>query len=78
MSLFWTDDRERTLRDLWPTTSASKLAVRIGAGCTRNMVIGKAQRLARGVKTRRASTVKRYKLRRLPRHVILVECDGHP
>lgn len=43
---FWTDERKALLRRLWkPGANAYDIATEIGAGCTRDMVIGKANRL---------------------------------
>ncbi len=39
---FWTDERQQMLRDLAPYQSASQIAARLG--CTRNAVIGRADR----------------------------------
>lgn len=42
----WTEDRINILRALWKEgLTASKIAVRLGEGVTRNAVIGKAHRL---------------------------------
>ena len=44
--LFWTDDRVEQLKKLWAEgLSASQIAARLGAGVTRNAVIGKVHRL---------------------------------
>lgn len=40
----WTEERVATLRKMWSTHSASKIAKHLG-GVTRNAVIGKAHRL---------------------------------
>lgn len=43
---FWSDDRVELLRQMaGEGHSASSIAAAIGAGCTRNMVISKAQRI---------------------------------
>jgi hypothetical protein len=42
---FWTEARIETLKELWLSLSASKIAAKIGDGATRNMVIGKVDRL---------------------------------
>jgi hypothetical protein len=88
MSDFWTQPRIDMLCALWSTKSASQVAAAIGDGCNRNMVIGKVNRLglslspeqlrARQVRGRpaRPKSLPRYGRRRLPRGVVLVECDG--
>ncbi len=44
--LFWTDERVEQLKKLWTEgLSASQIAARLGAGVTRNAVIGKVHRL---------------------------------
>ena len=44
--LSWTDDRVELLKKLWTEgLSASQIAGRLGAGVTRNAVIGKVHRL---------------------------------
>lgn len=43
---YWTDERVALLRRLWkPGANAQDIADKIGGGCTRMMVIGKADRL---------------------------------
>jgi GcrA cell cycle regulator len=44
---FWTDDRIHFLRETWGHEgwTATSIAEEIGSGCSRNAVIGKAQRL---------------------------------
>jgi hypothetical protein len=62
---FWTPERVEQLRALhYEGLSASKIAGRLGHGCTRNMVIGKLDRLrGRGDKDRikRGLDVKPYR-----------------
>lgn len=42
----WTDDKVEELKQLWPTDlSTPQIARRLGGGCTKNAVIGKAHRL---------------------------------
>lgn len=43
--LDWTPARITLLRECWPDASATVIAKRIGDGCTRNAVLGKAFRL---------------------------------
>lgn len=43
--LDWTPERVALLRKLWPSETALEIAKQIGHGCTRNAVIGKANRL---------------------------------
>jgi GcrA cell cycle regulator len=46
MTIFWTEERIKTLTKLWlDGVSGEAVAREIGDGCTRNAVIGKANRL---------------------------------
>jgi len=41
----WTPERIATLKQMWKAHSAAEIAKKLGAGVTRNAVIGKATRL---------------------------------
>ena len=59
----WSEDRVSVLRDLWTSGfSARQIAERLGEGCTRNSVIGKANRLGLSQPTR-SSLTRRQKQR---------------
>jgi hypothetical protein len=46
MAAFWNDEREALLKQLWAEdVSLSGIATKIGGGCTRCAVSGKARRL---------------------------------
>ncbi|MBM3489966.1 MAG: GcrA cell cycle regulator [Alphaproteobacteria bacterium] len=59
----WSEERVTVLRELWTTGfSARQIADRLGEGCTRNAVIGKANRLGLSQPTR-SSLTRRQKQR---------------
>lgn len=61
----WTDDKIDILTRMWGGESSSEIALALGAGCTRNMVIGKAHRLhlppCNRVEVQRRAATKRYR-----------------
>ena len=68
----WTLPRMEALTELWPDHSASYIAATLGDGCTRNSVIGKANRLglpkkkAGGTAGRKPQSAKIAKIRLRP------------
>ena len=58
----WTDDRVEFLKKNWGLCTARELAEKMGAGFTRNSIIGKASRLGLSakIKTRAATSNKNF------------------